>query len=143
MSQMLAASDSSVGQMVAEARPFGLSLRDGGLDAAWVRATGELDIASAPQLEQTLRRAELRARWLVLDLRELTFMDCSGVHVIVNASVRARQAGRRLVVIRGPSRVDRVLVLTDTAAALQIVDLDAAEPPVQALVRIARRDQAA
>ena len=70
-------------------------MRDGGLDVAWVRVTGELDIATAPQLKQTFGHTEDRARRVVLDLRELTFMDTSGVHVIVDASVRATPAGRQ------------------------------------------------
>jgi len=128
---------------VAEPTPFGISLRDGGPDAAWVRVVGDLDIATAPRLAQMLRSAELCARRLVLDLRQLTFIDCCGVHVIVNASIRARQAGRRLVIVRGPSQADRVFVLTDTAAALEIIDLSLVEPPAQALVQIARSDHAA
>jgi anti-anti-sigma factor len=54
-----------------------------GLDAAWVEVAGELDIATTPQLERTLREAQSSARLVVLDLRNVTFMDCSGVHVIV------------------------------------------------------------
>jgi anti-sigma B factor antagonist len=135
MLEMSDTRDSSVLRSVRESTPFGLTLRDGGLDAAWVRVVGELDIATAPRLEQMLRSAELCARRLVLDLRGVAFTDCSGVHVIVNASIRARQAGRRLVVVRGRSSVDRVFVLTDTAAALEIIDLDTVKPPVQALVQ--------
>lgn len=134
---MLASPDLSVGQLIAEPSPFALSVRDDGRDAAWVCAVGELDLATAPRLEQTLRSAQLRTLRVVLDLRELTFMDCCGVHVIVNAGIRARQAGGRLIVVRGPSHVDRVFVLTGTAAALEIVDLNAGEPAAQALTRIA------
>lgn len=122
---------------------FACTLRDGGLNAAWVRVTGELDLATAPQLEQTLQQADLRAPRIVLDLRQLTFMDSSGVHVIVEASRRARQAGHRLVLVRGPLPVDRVLKLTRASDVLEIVDLEPAEPPVQALLRLARQDRAA
>jgi anti-anti-sigma regulatory factor len=48
-----------------------------------------LDLAAVPQLVRTLRQAQLKARLVVLDLRELQLMDSSGVHVIVNASIRA------------------------------------------------------
>jgi anti-sigma B factor antagonist len=132
MLQVLVAPDLSVHRSDAESSPFGLSLRDGGLDAAWVRVVGELDIATAPRLEQMLRSAELCARRLVLDLRGVAFMDCCGARVIVKASIRARQAGCRLVVVRGRSSVDRVFVLTGTAAAVETIDLNAGEPPVQA-----------
>lgn len=60
----------------------------GGLSSAWVRADGELDIAAALELERILRGAVIRARLLVLDLRDLTFIDSSGEHVIVDACVR-------------------------------------------------------
>jgi anti-anti-sigma factor len=101
-----------------------------------------LDLATAPSLEQTLRRAERRARLVVLDLRELTFMDSAGVHVIVNASVRARQARRRLVLVRGPSQVDRVITLAGAADVLEIGDLDTVEY-VPVPDQVPREDRAA
>jgi anti-anti-sigma factor len=122
---------------------FRCTLRNGGLDIAWVRVSGDLDIATAPQLTQTLRRAEDAARRVVLDLRELTFMDTAGVHAIVDANVRAAVAGRRLVVVRGRPRIDRVLALTGAYDRLDIVDLEPAEPPVQALIQLAQRERTA
>jgi anti-anti-sigma factor len=96
-----------------------------GPDSVRVRAGGELDIATSPLLEHTLRSAELRARRVVLDLRELTFIDSSGVRVIVDASVRARRAERQLIVLRAPSQVDRVLELPGDSNGLWIGDLNA------------------
>jgi anti-anti-sigma factor len=116
---------------------FACSCTDGGLDAAWVHVTGELDIGTAPQLERKLREAQLQAHLVVLDMRELTFMDSAGGHAIVNASLRARQVGRRLVLLRGLANVDRMFALTGTAAAIEIGDLhlSAGAPPLQALQR--------
>ena len=118
---------------------FDCTLRSGGLDAAWVRVTGELDIATAPQLAEMLDRAEESSQRVVLDLRPVTFMDSAGVHVILDANVRARAAGRRLVLVRGPCQVDRVLELSKASDALEIVDLNPVEPPVQALLKLAHR----
>jgi anti-anti-sigma factor len=78
------------------------SATDGGEGAAWVRLAGRLDLAAVPQLVRTLRQAQLKARLVVLDLRELVLMDRTGVHVIVNASIRARRLGGRLVLLRVP-----------------------------------------
>ncbi len=103
--------------------------RDLGPDAVLVNAGGELDLATAPLLEQMLRSAELRARRVVLDLRELTSIDPSSVHVIVDASVRARRAKRRLLLVRGPAHVDRVFTLTGAANILEIGDLGPVDPP--------------
>ena len=93
-------------------------------------------------LEQTLRAAELRARMVVLDLRELTFTDSCGVHVIMKASIRADRAGRRLVLVRGPSQADRMFTLINSDV-LEIVDLDPGEPVVSALSQLAQQDRAA
>jgi anti-anti-sigma factor len=76
-----------------------------------VHAAGELDIATTAQLELTLREAVLRSRLVVLDLRDLAFIDSCGVHVIDNASDRARRLGRRPV-LRGRPNVTRILALT-------------------------------
>jgi anti-sigma B factor antagonist len=121
---------------------FACSWTDGGRDAAWIHIAGELDLATVSRLEQTLCRAELQARLVVLDLRELAFMDSSGVHAIVSASRRARQAGGRLVLLRGPPNVDRMFVLTGSSGDVEIGDLGSGEPPVQVLLQLADRERA-
>ena len=104
-----------------------------GLEAAWVEVAGELDIATTPQLERTLLEAAQQTRLVVLDLRDVSFMDCSGVYVIVAASRRARQGGCRLVLLRAPPNVDRMFALTGHTDAVEIADGDPGEPPAQAL----------
>ena len=110
-------------------RPFVCTRTEGGLDAAWVHVAGELDMATAPQLAQTLREAQMQARLVVLDLRELAFMDGSGVQAVADASIRARKAGRRLILLRGRVDVDRLFTLSGYAGDVEIGDLDPAEPP--------------
>jgi anti-sigma B factor antagonist len=87
-----------------------------------------MDLASGPRLAATLREAQLEARMVVVDLRELTFIDSSGVHVILAAADRARQEGGRLMLVRGPVQVDRVFTLTGAFAQVMIFDLDPTEP---------------
>lgn len=116
--------------------PFECSSTNGGLSAAWVRVTGELDITTTPQLERTLRGAEAQAQLVVLDLTELASIDSAGVQAIVDASVRARQAGCRLIVLRGCTSVDRMLSLAEVAGGVQIGDrFTTAEPSVGSLQR--------
>jgi anti-anti-sigma factor len=119
------------------ARPpvFACTATHGGLDAAWVNLTGELDITTAPELERTLRDSQQLAHLTVLDLRELTFVDCAGVHTIVNASLRARKDGRRLVIVRGRPDIYRMFTLTGCAGDVDIGDLDPVHPHVPALQR--------
>lgn len=136
MPSPLVFSESIVSPVVGESPGFRCTLRQSGGDAAWVGVTGELDIATAPQLEQTLRKAQLHARRVVLDLGELTFIDCAGIRVVVAASNHGRRAGAHLVLVRGPTQVDRMFTLTGASDALEIVDLDPIAPPVQALVKL-------
>jgi anti-sigma B factor antagonist len=140
MSQDPLLSDSVGGSARTLPRAFVCSHTNGGLDAAWVHVAGELDIATTPRLESTLRELHSQALLVVLDLREVEFVDSSGVHAIVDASVRARRAARRLVVVRNPATVDRVFTLTESFHEVDIGDLHPAEPPVQVLLRLAAED---
>jgi anti-anti-sigma factor len=121
------------------ASSFSCSWREGGSGTAWVRIAGEVDLATSPLLEQTLREAQCHARLVVLDLRELTFIDCVGVRVILDAANDARQTERGLIAVRGRPSVDRVLTLTGAHEHLEIVDLDPSEGPVRALLHRGQR----
>jgi anti-anti-sigma factor len=89
---------------------------------------GELDIATSSELDEVLQGAQRSARLVVLDLRALTFMDSSAVHVILHAAGRGRRTGGRLMLVRGPSQVDLVFTLTGASDKVSIFDLDSAEP---------------
>jgi anti-anti-sigma factor len=99
-----------------------------GFGAAWVHVSGELDIATSPQLRQAVGKAQLSARLVVLDLRELAFIDGSGVDAILDVARQARRQGRRLMLVRGPAHVDRVLTLTGACQQVLVFDLDPSEP---------------
>ena len=96
--------------------------------ASWVHVAGRLDRATSRQLVRTLAEAQLNARLLMLDLRELTFIDSSAIDVILDAAARARRRGGRLMLARGPAEVDRVFTLTGACDQVLIFDLDPAEP---------------
>jgi anti-anti-sigma factor len=76
----------------------------------------------------------------VLDLRELAFMDSSGVHAIVAASSRAREGGRRLVLVRSRPDVDRIFGLTGSSADIEAGRLDEVDP-VHVLLRRPEEDR--
>ena len=89
-------------------------------------ASGELDLSTAEELDTELKRAEASApETLVLDLRELQFMDSTGLRIVLAADARARERGAKLVVVRAPDEVDRVFRLTRMDHHLELVD----EPP--------------
>lgn len=70
---------------------------------------GALDLDTVRDIEERLLELQQNGfREVVLDLRNLTFIDSSGVHVIVAADRLARRDGTRFVLIAGPSAVQRV-----------------------------------
>ncbi len=97
-------------------------------DGVHVLLTGELDISSAAGVENRLLELERQEpSRLILDLRGVSFIDSTGLSMLINADGRARKAGRRLTVVAGdgvPRKVlrtvgldDRLDVLTDLPSA--------------------------
>lgn len=93
-----------------------------------VVVTGELDIGTVPQLDRALRRAQADATLVVLDLRELEFVDLSGAYLLLAADRRIRRAGGRLVVVRGNAEVEWFLALIGLDRELELVDWPPAAP---------------
>ncbi len=84
---------------------------------------GELDLASSPRLEQALEQAATSdCDVVVLDLRELEFMDSTGLSVLVRAGQRAETAGLRFGLVRGGAQVQRLLNLTGMDERMTIAD---------------------
>ena len=79
-------------------------------EAAVVVPTGELDLATAPALEAALARAfEAPGSRVVLDLRELEFIDSSGLRTLLTARKQAEDAGARFSLIAGHRGLERTL----------------------------------
>jgi anti-sigma B factor antagonist len=91
-------------------------------DVLHLRLGGELDLAGVPQLEQGLGDQSDSASTIVLDLREVDFIDSSGIRAILMADRQARASGRRCVVVRGPESVDRVFRITGLNERLEVVE---------------------
>jgi len=97
------------------------TVEDGGLVKLVLR--GELDLSTVAKVEEELRRAEAaEPPVLVMDLAGLTFLDSTGLRLIVTADQRARDQGRRLTVVKGPDTVQRVFSITRLDERLEMVD---------------------
>lgn len=83
---------------------------DGG--AFVIEAFGELDLATAPELQLMIERAESTdAREIVLDLSGLEFIDSTGIAVLIEAARRSNSGQDRLRMLRGTGQVEQVLRL--------------------------------
>jgi anti-sigma B factor antagonist len=105
------------------AQPFTCELRSEGRGAAWVTPRGQLDVAGAPQLRRVLQGALDDALLVIIDLRELSFIDSTGMLVLFEADDYARQMGRRLVILRNAEVAARLSALTETDTQLRVLDL--------------------
>lgn len=88
--------------------------------AAVVALRGELDMAGAAALEAELEG--LNGDALVIDLRDVTFMDSSGLRVLVVASRRAQDGGQRFALVPGSAQVMRVFEITRMRERLEFVE---------------------
>jgi anti-sigma B factor antagonist len=80
---------------------------------ALVRPAGELDMSSVPILEEQLRSAVAAgARRVVVDLRNLDFMDSTGLTLLMCWQRESRNDGFQLALVRGDERIQRLFELT-------------------------------
>jgi anti-sigma B factor antagonist len=91
---------------------FGIAEEAGPRGETVVRLHGELDIATAGDLERALRRAREPGAQVVLDLTGLRFMDSTGLRVLLRARAEAK-AGRWDLYLRNvPDNVKRLFSLS-------------------------------
>lgn len=88
--------------------------------ATVLTVSGELDLATSPALEAELERAS--GGLVIIDLRGVSFMDSTGLSLLVKAQRRAKEARRRLAVVKGGAQVQRLLTLTGVAERLTLID---------------------
>src|ERR1700712_4183292 len=87
-----------------------------------IRLRGELDLVSEPQLAGVVDRILARGtRQLAVDLRELTFMDSSGVSAMVTAERACRRHGMRFLLISGSAAIGELLAMCGLDGYFEIV----------------------
>lgn len=91
---------------------------------AVVRVSGELDIATTPQLEEVLGDAAASGGPLVIDLTETTFSDSTGMTAVLRAHKRAAVSGAVMAVVcpESNAEVTRVLRLLGFDGVLNLHD---------------------
>jgi anti-sigma B factor antagonist len=91
--------------------------------AAIVRLGGTLDLYGVSELDQEIDRlVHTSAREILVDLRQVEFMDSIGLRSLVRAHRVALRAGVPLWLVRGGPAVNRVLRMTGLDMALPIID---------------------
>lgn len=94
--------------------------RSNGIPVVWVR--GEVDIATYQRLDQELRTVDTgRPGVVALDLRELRFIDSTGLRLIVEMNMLLKTDGRKLVIVPPPQPIYRIFELTRLDTSLEFV----------------------
>jgi anti-anti-sigma factor len=78
--------------------PFCISERDDSDGARRLALTGELDLATVPELRTRLRELSADHRTVRLDFSRLDFMDSTGIHIIYSALQHSMSDGWNLEV---------------------------------------------
>jgi anti-sigma B factor antagonist len=96
-------------------------------ESTLVRVTGEIDLATSPQLREALDRAIGDGVALVrLDMTGVTFLDSSGISVLVDAQQRLQDDSARLVLHGVGDRIKRVLEISGLGSFFELSDQPAA-----------------
>lgn len=88
-------------------------------ELARLSCAGELDLGSAAVLAEAV--AGVEADWsgpTLMDLADVSFLDCSGLAVLLGAFNRALRDDRKLVIVNPRPSVRRIFVLTGCAHLL-------------------------
>ncbi|GAA3085856.1 STAS domain-containing protein [Streptomyces roseofulvus] len=94
-----------------------VEIRDG--RTAVLTVSGELDMETADRLREVLAEQFGQGRRrVVLDLSALDFMDSSGLNVLIQAVIRAREAGGDLYLAGPTPAVRRILEITGVTTTL-------------------------
>jgi len=87
----------------------------------YVSVAGEVDLATAPELDTVLLAAIVnQPQEIVIDLTDVTFLDSTGLGVIVRALKRTRERGTTLNLIASNERVLKVFAITGLDTILSI-----------------------
>lgn len=99
---------------------------EAGRDRVTIRAAGEIDVATAGPLRRAVNDSiNAGTDRTVIDLREVTFMDSSGISVLVWAAKRRRTAGETPPVVLTNTRVLNLLKMTGVDRFFDAVEPDA------------------
>jgi anti-anti-sigma factor len=91
-------------------------------DARLIRAAGELDMSSVPTLRHQLEAAREDGVTALLDLSAVTFIDSTGLHLLLDASRGGGRTDWSFCIVRSSTAVQRLIEITQTSDLLALID---------------------
>lgn len=95
------------------------------LPGGWqcLAVAGEIDLATVPELETAVDSVfGANSHSLVVDLRETSFMDSTGLKALVMANRRFDESGRRFAIAVSGGPVSRLLDLSGVETSIKVVE---------------------
>jgi anti-anti-sigma factor len=103
-------------------KPFEVEVRPE-RDAVRLCPSGEVDIATVDRLREELQELKSAGfKRVILDLRQATFLDSAGLHLVLEADAASRADGWDFAVIQGPPVVQRSFEVAGLLGQLPFVD---------------------
>jgi anti-sigma B factor antagonist len=99
---------------------------------AWpmVRVSGEIDIQTSPILEEQLQNVLTQGHSsVVVDLEGVTFLDSTGLSVLIVGLKQCQAAGGELHLVSPRPNVRKVLEVTGLTEAFHVDDSAPTDPP--------------
>ena len=91
--------------------------------ATTLEVAGEVDLANAHELAQVgLAALAERALTVTVDMRDVTFLDSTGLAALVTINNQAQQDGATLVVRNAPPRILHLFAVTGLDKVFTFVD---------------------
>lgn len=103
----------------------GLTIKKTELPTGWrcIAVEGEVDLATVEELESAIERAFSEdSHPLVIDLRESSFMDSTGLKALVMANRKFDESGRSFAVAVSAGPVARLIDLSGVDSSVRIVE---------------------
>jgi anti-anti-sigma factor len=91
-------------------------------EVAHLRLAGELDLAGIEHLDEALREARDHAGHVQVDLRDLVFIDSSGLRALMALHKAADANDFSYALVQGPPAIHRTFVLTGLDRVLRFAD---------------------
>jgi anti-anti-sigma factor len=111
--------------MPADPPPFAIETSTTG-DVLVLAVTGEVDMATAPELARAIGLVSDHARGVIVDFTEVTFLDSSGLNALVRGQREVAEQGIAFNIVVPPGspvlRVFEITQLTESLAVVASVD---------------------
>jgi anti-anti-sigma factor len=91
-------------------------------NALVVAPRGEIDLATVDRVKDAVERARQPGDALVVDLREVAFIDTTGLRYVLELADRSSSGEFDLRLVRGPRPVQRVFEVSGVETRLPFVD---------------------